>query len=410
MNSGCAGRGLPFSPGRAFALPAVLRSFGSTQRISRLVAHSGRQDFHQLGQHLASRPVLVVAFDECPWRGGGAGLYQHLFHCFFVGCPFLAIAPVFLGQLPRFVADGFALLEAAKLFLVRDVDPELRQDGSKVAQLPFEGVDLLVGALPFRFAGESFHSLHQHATIPGAIKNGDLSALRQSSPEAIQVMPGSVFALRRADGINDVAAGIKLFGDALDRTALARSIPTFEGDDDRALLQVNLISQLAQLDLAAGHFADVRLAVQGTGKIHPLQHQSPPPLKVSMAARNSASLEDSAETSLRGGALGPSFFSTALMMVSNTFFRVYDFEVASTIVQGAYSDSVSSSISSVAARYSPYFLCRAQSSLVTRHASSGSDASPSKRRRCSFRLICRKNFRITVPSSANMRSKSRMSR
>ncbi len=82
----------------------------------------------------------------------------------------------------------------------------------------------------------------------------------------------------------------------------------------------------------------------------------------------------------------------AAMMVSKTLFRAYHFEVASTMVHGAYSDSVSSSISSVAARYSSYFLCRAQSASVTRHASSGSASMASNRLFCSFLLMCRKEL------------------
>src|ERR1035437_1806111 len=181
---------------RVLAFTAGRRSPSPMQRISRLVRHLGGQNFHQLREYLCSCPVLVVAFDECPWRGCGAGFYQHLLHRFFVSLPFLAIAPVFIRQLPRLVPDGFALLEAEKLFLARDVDPELRQDGSKVAQLPFEGIDLFVSALPFRFAGQSFYSLDQHAAIPGPIEDGDLSALWQTSPEAVQIMPGPVLAVR----------------------------------------------------------------------------------------------------------------------------------------------------------------------------------------------------------------------
>ena len=90
-----------------------------------------------------------------------------------------------------------------------------------------------------------------------------------------------------------------------------------------------------------------------------------------MAARSSASLAAAAGSSTCGGALAPRRFSMAAMMVSKIFFRAYHFDVASTMVHGANSDSVSSSISSMAARYSSYFLWRAQSAAVTRQASSG---------------------------------------
>src|ERR1035437_3251648 len=82
-----------------------------------------------------------------------------------------------------------------------------------------------------------------------------------------------------------------------------------------------------------------------------------------MAARSSASLAAAAGTSTRAGASAPRRFSMTETMVSKILLRAYHFEVASTMVHGANSDSVSSSISSVAARYSSYFLWRAQPGL-----------------------------------------------
>ena len=56
-----------------------------------------------------------------------------------------------------------------------------------------------------------------------------------------------------------------------------------------------------------------------------------------MTARRSASFDVAAAEVERGGAFAPSRFSMAAMMVSKIFLRAYHFDVASTMVHGAYS-------------------------------------------------------------------------
>src|ERR1035438_6691108 len=174
---------------------------------------------------------------------------------------------------------------------------------------------------------------------------------------------------------------------ALDRAALASGVPSLKCDHHRPLPQIDLISQLAKLNLPPRYLAHISVAIQPARPVDSLQHQSPPPPSDSIASRNSASLAAAPTTSTLGGAFAPRRFSMAPMMVSKILFRACHFEVASTIVQGANSDSVNSSISSVALRYSPYFLCRAQSAPVTRQASSGFCSMVWKRSFCSFLLM-----------------------
>src|SRR5271157_525610 len=223
-------------------------------------------------------------------------------------------------------------------------------------------------------------------------------------------MPGFVLALWRGDGVDHVSARVEFLRDSLDGAALAGGIPAFKEENHRALLYIDLVAQFAELNLARRHLADIGLAIQFAGQIECFQHQSLSPPSDSMAARSSASLANSAGTSTRGGASAPSRFSITETMVSKILLRAYHFEVASTMVHGANSDSVSSSISSVAARYSSYFLWRAQSAAVTRQASSGSASMARKRSFCSFLEMCRKNFTMPTPSSASVRSNSTMSR
>src|SRR5262249_47890794 len=127
------------------------------QRVGGLVFQLCGKDLDHLRKDLHARPMLVVPLHRAPGRRARAGLEQHLFHGLPVKLPLVAVAPVFVGELPGFVADGPALLEALQLLLARDVDPELGQDRAKVAQLPLEGVDLPERALPFLLARETLH-------------------------------------------------------------------------------------------------------------------------------------------------------------------------------------------------------------------------------------------------------------
>src|SRR5579884_395571 len=215
-----------------------------------------------------------------------------------------------------------------------------------------------------------------------------------------------VLALGRADWIHDIPARVELLGNSLDRAALAGRVPAFEDQHNGPLLHVYLIAELAQLDLPTRKFAHVGFAIELFTEVDGLEHQTALSPSFSIADRRSASRAPL----VTGGAADPNRFSIAPMMVSKIFLRANHFDVASTIVHGPYSDSVISSICSAAARYCPYFRWRAQSSDVTRHASSGSASIASKRAFCSFLLMCRKNLRMTTPSSASMRSNSTMSR
>ncbi len=78
---------------------------------------------------------------------------------------------------------------------------------------------------------------------------------------------------------------------------------------------------------------------------------------------------------------------------------------ASTWRQGAHGVSVDCRMCSITGASSSYCRWKSQSFCVIIHAVSGSRSRASSRRRCSSLLICRKNFRIRVPSSASCRSK-----
>src|ERR1019366_9688901 len=184
-----------------------------------------------------------------------------------VDAPLLAVAPILVGELPGFVADGLALFETAELLFAGNVDPELGEDGPEISHLSLEGVDLFVGALPGVFGSEAFHALNQHAAVPGAVEDGDLAALGKAAPETVEVVAGLVLALRRGDGIDHIATRVQLLGDPLDGAALAGGVPALKQNHHRAFLQVHLVAQFAELNLAPRHLADVGFAGEGAGEI-----------------------------------------------------------------------------------------------------------------------------------------------
>ena len=186
---------------------------------------------------------FVISLDDCPRRGQGACLAKHLIDGFGVFTPPVAIAPILFCEFPGLQLADLARLETSQLFLLADMDPKLEQYHPKVGQLAFEVVDLTISSLPFVFRAKTFDPLNHHPAIPASIKDGDLPFFRQPSPEAPHIVVSFVIALRRRDRMDYVASWIKSLSHALDVPPLASCVPTFINDDDRTLLNVDLIAQ-----------------------------------------------------------------------------------------------------------------------------------------------------------------------
>ncbi len=206
---------------------------------------------HQRLHRLDAGVALVVALHNRPRRGDGAGAEQHILDGRLVLIPLLAVAPILVRQLPGFVRRVLSLLEAAQLLLRADLNPEFGDDHPEIHQLPLELVDLTISALPLLLRGEALDALDQHPAIPTAVEDQDLLLIRglEAAPKAPQIMVRGVLALGGRDGENLVAARIQLLGDPLDIPALAARVPALVGDDERALLLVELEGQLAELEL-----------------------------------------------------------------------------------------------------------------------------------------------------------------
>src|SRR5262249_22785948 len=146
--------------------------------------------------------------------------------------PLLAVAPILVGQLPGFIGDILALLETAQLLLGAQVHPKLTDDRAELNQLALELVDLGVGAPPLILACEALDTLDQHPAVPRAVEDRDHAARRQPPPEAVEVVMHLIVAGWRGDRMDDIAAWVELFRDALDGAALTGRIPTFEHQYD----------------------------------------------------------------------------------------------------------------------------------------------------------------------------------
>src|SRR5262249_42871707 len=81
---------------------------------------------------------------------GAVGAVEHVADRVLVVLPPFAVAPVVGADLVALEPVGLAVLEALELSLPVDVEEELRHPDAIGRQRPFEGVDLVVSALPLR--------------------------------------------------------------------------------------------------------------------------------------------------------------------------------------------------------------------------------------------------------------------
>src|SRR5512141_3067812 len=75
-------------------------------------------------EDLDARKILVLGLDHGPGRDLAAGAVYHVAYRLLVFAPFLAVAPVLLGDLEALEAGLLPQGEALELFLRRDLQPE----------------------------------------------------------------------------------------------------------------------------------------------------------------------------------------------------------------------------------------------------------------------------------------------
>ena len=163
-----------------------------------------------------------------PRVGHRGGTAEHLLDGGLVICPAFPVAKVLRGQLPALQGIAQTRTEALELLLRADVQEDLHQPDAVVGEQPLEVVDFRVGAAPFRFAGEAFDALHQHAAIPGAVEHHELARVGQAAPEAVQVGLPLLLRKRCGDRPHLEAARVERPAQPADDAALAGGVPTLE--------------------------------------------------------------------------------------------------------------------------------------------------------------------------------------
>ena len=176
---------------------------------------------------------LAVRRDQGPGSLGRARERDHVVGGFFVSLPFGAVAPVFLGQLPALVRVVPAGEEAPLLLVLVDVEPEFHEQGPVGGQLCLEFADFRVGSAPCRHRREAFDALHQDPAVPAPVEDRDASVLRETAPEAPEVVVPALLVGRRRDAVDPVAARVQRRDGPPDGSALAAGVPSLEDEDDR---------------------------------------------------------------------------------------------------------------------------------------------------------------------------------
>lgn len=180
-----------------------------------------------------AREPLEVCRDNAPRGVCGVCSEQHFLSGLVVFAPFTTVSPIFVGDFPVLVGVSFASFEAVELLVFRNVEVDFDEDGSVVDELLFKAVDFFVGASPFTFFCKAFDSLDEDASVPRAVKDGDVPVGGQTSPEPAQVVVLVLFLGGFSDGVNAIEAGVQAFDGSFDCAAFSCGVGPFEDGNER---------------------------------------------------------------------------------------------------------------------------------------------------------------------------------
>ncbi len=233
------------------------------------------QRIAQDAEHLDPGIGFIVPLYQGPGGILGAGMDHHLVDRGLVLGPFLPVAPVLVRDLETLIGHLFAVFEAAQLFFLAHLEPELEQDGPALGQLRLELVDLGVGAAPFRVGGEPLDALHQHPAVPGTVVDGDVSGPGDVAPETPQVVVGLLLVGGGRDGNGAIEAGVDGVGEAADGAPFPTGVDPLEDQYQRTLFIVGLPGQLIELRLQRAQLRLISLPVEGPGQVELIEQSDP---------------------------------------------------------------------------------------------------------------------------------------
>ena len=187
---------------------------GVLRRVGQLVQH--------VAHRLEPRQLLHVRVDDRPRCVRRVGAAQHVVARHAVLGEALDRGLVGRAQLPLLQRVVAPPLEAPELLRLRDREPELEQPDARVDELRLEERRLLVELLDLGRRREPHHPLDPRAVVPGAVVEDDLAAGRQVRDVALEVPLAALEVGRLGKRDDPRAAGVRVLGEAPDRTALAR--------------------------------------------------------------------------------------------------------------------------------------------------------------------------------------------
>ena len=205
-------------------------------------------------QSLDTRILFVIGLQNVPGGKCRVGLLEHLVGGFLVEIPLFAVAPVFVCDLPLLLRRILAVCETGELGGIVDLYPEFDDDGTPFGQFFLKFIDLVIGALPVVFGAESLETFYHDTAVPGAVEDRDVAVLGKACPEAPEEMPGLFVRLGACNRKHLESSGIQSCSDTLDIAALAGSIPSLVGNDDRDFPAVQLVVQGMELFLQTVQF------------------------------------------------------------------------------------------------------------------------------------------------------------
>ena len=184
-----------------------------------------------------------------PWCKGRTRLLNHFIDCHLVLIPFFTVSPVLLRNLPLLFRCVLTVIEPLQLGILINLHPEFNNDSTPVVKLLLELIHFIIGTLPVIFTAKAFQTLYHHASVPGPVKNRNMSVLGKPGPESPQIMSRLLMRLWAGNWTNLIASRIESFRDPLDVSALSCRIPAFIRNDNRYLFAVKTVVQIPELML-----------------------------------------------------------------------------------------------------------------------------------------------------------------
>ncbi|MCY1497116.1 hypothetical protein D9M68_310710 [compost metagenome] len=203
----------------------------------------GLQPFEDDAADTQAAVILVGAFDHVPGGVVAAGAAQHALAETHEAVVDLALLPVQRVELPAALGVLLQGLEALLELLLGQVEPELEDQRTLVAEHALEAFGLVDGLVQAGVLDLALDPRMKHLAVPVAEEDADPPLARQFAPEAPLRRPREFFVGRTQEALDVDQARVHPFVEQLDRLALAGAFDAVDQDEHREtrlLLQLEL--------------------------------------------------------------------------------------------------------------------------------------------------------------------------